>query len=84
MSAIERRCDVSVDGPSMGLHVTKIDEVGVTRPSEISLHASLVVIVVGPIAPGLLRSNLSIQKLKMKIKLAKSWSKSAAVACNSD
>lgn len=41
------------------VHVTKIDEVGVARPSDILSSSP------GPVAPGLLRSNLSIQKLKL-------------------
>lgn len=52
MSEIEFRCDVSVNELSVSLHVTEIDEVGVTRPSDI--HFALP--VVRP-PPGLLRSN---------------------------
>lgn len=57
MSEIECRCDVSVNELSMSLHVTEIDEVGVTRPSDIHFAST----IVRPVPPGLLLSNGTIR-----------------------
>lgn len=72
MSEIEFRCDVSVNELSMSLHVTEIDEVGVTRPSDIHFAS--------PISFGQSHQVCCVAiEHKVEIKLAKSLSKSTAL-----